>query len=67
MFAYPESPVFTQLLVALNAAGIYTIRSRRTGMNRLSVHASDYEAAWKIIREDASLWERFAEYAPPPK
>lgn len=67
MFEYGESPVFNQLLDALTSAGIYTIRSRQTGMNRLSVYTKDYESAWAVIRKDPSLWERFAEYAPPPK
>lgn len=67
LLEYAESVEFNRLLDALIAAGIHTIRSRRMGMNRLSVHASEHEAAWKVIREDPFLWSRFAEYAPPPR
>jgi hypothetical protein len=67
MFEHAESEEFNRLLDALTSGGVHTVRSRAHGMNRLSVYTSEYEAAWKIIREDPYLWARFVECAPPPK
>lgn len=67
MFTYPPSEELNRLVHALSAAGIRISGPRQTGMYHLSVPTSDYEAAWKIIREDPYLRQRFAEYAPPAK